>query len=81
MENVSESPSGSDAVIVTVTELSSLVVAALLFAVGGWLQVGRVSPLGSEGADGEQLCVVVGKVPTGLPCVGNEVPDVERLVQ
>src|ERR1043165_982178 len=79
--NVSESPSGSLAVIVTVTELSSFVVAEVLFATGGWLQVGSVSPAGNDGAAGEHDWATVGNVPTGLPLVGNDVPEVEIVVQ
>ena len=81
IENVIGLPSASVAVMVTVTELSSFVVAEVLFATGGVLQVGTVSPSGSDGAAGEQVCVVVGKVPTGLPFVRKVVPEVEIVVQ
>jgi hypothetical protein len=57
------------------------VVAVALLATGGVLQTGTVSPLGRDGAAGEQFWAVVGKTPTGLPFVGNVVPEVVSVVQ
>src|SRR5690242_12608529 len=78
MVNVSESPSMSLAVMVMVTALSSFVVAEMLSATGGLLQTGSAaSVFGSDGVAGLQAPVVVaGKVPTGEPFVGNELPEV-----
>src|ERR1700756_903160 len=78
MVNVSESPSGSLAVIVMVTALSSFVVTEALLATGGLLQIGSAdSVAGSDGDAGLQVpVVVVGNAPTGAPFVGNELPEV-----
>src|SRR5689334_18790486 len=81
MENVSESPSASLAVMVIVTEWSSSVDALVSLATGGVLQTGSAdSPAGNDGAAGEHTPVVcAGQVPTGAPLVGNEEPA--RLIE
>src|SRR5256885_111149 len=84
---VSGCPSGSLSLArtpgaATLSVPPSATVYASFAAMGGSLQSGSaVSPAGSDGAAGEQLCVVVGNVPTGAPFVGKVVPEVETVVQ
>jgi len=68
-------------VMVTVTALSSLVVADPLFATGGVLHTcSDGSPAGSDGAAGEQAPVVCeGHVPTGAPLVGKVEPEMSMV--
>src|SRR5262245_57010788 len=79
-------PSGSESLVntpgaATFSVPPSATVYASFTATGGSLQSGSVSPEGSEGAAGEQVCVCVGNVPTDEPLLGNVVPAVETVVQ